>query len=114
MPIPRGAELAARRWCGVGCKKREARITLPRSSGCLNGLQIFQFAGNPRVNADLDRALAFYVDVIGFQVLFDRTEERFVFLDLDGVHLMLEEAAGPGRRFRTAPLEYPYGRGVNF
>jgi catechol 2,3-dioxygenase-like lactoylglutathione lyase family enzyme len=64
--------------------------------------------------ADLDRSLAFYVDVIGFQVLFDRTEERFVFLDLDGVHLMLEEAAGLGRRFRTAPLEYPYGRGVNF
>lgn len=33
--------------------------------------------------ADLDRSLAFYVDVIGFQVLFDRPEERFVFLDLD-------------------------------
>jgi hypothetical protein len=27
---------------------------------------------------------------------------------------MLEEAAGLGRRFRTAPLEHPYGRGVNF
>ena len=26
----------------------------------------------------------------------------------------LEEAGGPGRRFRTAPLEYPYGCGVNF
>jgi len=64
--------------------------------------------------ADLDRALAFYVEVIGCRVLFDRPEERFAFLDLAGVHLMLEEAAGPGRRFRTAPLEYPYGRGVNF
>jgi hypothetical protein len=30
------------------------------------------------------------------------------------MHLMLEEAAGPGRRFRTAPLEHPYGRGANF
>jgi catechol 2,3-dioxygenase-like lactoylglutathione lyase family enzyme len=64
--------------------------------------------------ADLDRSLAFYVNVIGFRVLFDRPEERFVFLDLDGVYLMLEEAAGPGRRFRTAPLEYPYRLGVNF
>ena len=27
---------------------------------------------------------------------------------------MLEEAEGPGRRFRLAPLERPYGRGVNF
>ena len=64
--------------------------------------------------SDLDRSLAFYVGVIGFAVMFDRPEERFAFLDLEGVHLMLEEAAGPGRRFRTAPLEFPYGRGVNF
>jgi len=49
-----------------------------------------------------------------FSVLFDRPEERFAFLDLAGIHIMLEEAAGPGRRFRTAPLEFPYGRGVNF
>ena len=26
---------------------------------------------------------------------------------------MLEEAGGPGRRFRIAPLDHPYGRGVN-
>ena len=26
---------------------------------------------------------------------------------------MLEQADGPGRRFRTAPLEYPFGRGLN-
>jgi catechol 2,3-dioxygenase-like lactoylglutathione lyase family enzyme len=54
------------------------------------------------------------VNVVGFSVLYDRPEERFAFLDLDGARLMLEEAAGPGRRFRTAPLERPYGRGVNF
>jgi catechol 2,3-dioxygenase-like lactoylglutathione lyase family enzyme len=64
--------------------------------------------------SDLDRSLKFYVDVIGFGVLYDRPEERFAFLDLDGARLMLEEAAGPGRRFRSAPLERPYGRGVNF
>ena len=34
-------------------------------------------------------------------------------LERDGVELMIQEAAGPGRRFRTAPLELPYGRGVN-
>jgi hypothetical protein len=26
---------------------------------------------------------------------------------------MLEEAAGPGRRLHPAPLEYPFGRGMN-
>ena len=64
--------------------------------------------------SDLDKSLAFYTGVIGFAVLFDRPEERFAYLRLQGVDLMLEEAAGPGRRFRTAPLQRPYGRGVNF
>ena len=64
--------------------------------------------------ADLQKSLAFYVGVVGCKLLYERPEERFAFLDLEGARLMLEEAVGPGRRFRTAPLEYPYGRGVNF
>ncbi len=64
--------------------------------------------------SDLDKSLTFYVDTIGFQVKYHRMEERFAFLEMDGISLMLQEAAGPGRRFRTAPLEKPYGRGVNF
>jgi len=62
---------------------------------------------------DLAASLRVYTGVFGFKVLFERLEEQFAYLDLEGVHLMLEEAAGPGRRFRTAPLEKPYGRGVN-
>jgi len=46
-------------------------------------------------------------------VLYDRPEERFAMIDLAGARLMLEQADGPGRRFRTAPLEQPFGRGVN-
>jgi catechol 2,3-dioxygenase-like lactoylglutathione lyase family enzyme len=64
--------------------------------------------------SDLDRSLAFYVGVLGFHVRYARPEERFLFLEREGAELMLEEAAGPGRRFRTAPLEAPFGRGVNF
>lgn len=63
---------------------------------------------------DLNRSLYFYTEVLGFTALYERPEERFVFLEREGAALMLEEAAGPGRRFRTAPLEYPYGRGINF
>jgi hypothetical protein len=51
--------------------------------------------------------------VLGFKYHVRRPEERFVYLIREGVHLMLEEASGPGRRFRTAPLEYPFGRGIN-
>jgi catechol 2,3-dioxygenase-like lactoylglutathione lyase family enzyme len=63
--------------------------------------------------ADLDRSLAVYRDVLGFRIHALRPEEKFAYLIRDGAHLMLEEAAGPGRRFHTAPLEHPFGRGVN-
>lgn len=63
--------------------------------------------------SDLDRSLAVYVYVLGFMRHTSRPEERFAYLIRDGVHLMLEEASGPGRRFRTAPLDYPFGRGMN-
>lgn len=63
---------------------------------------------------DLATSLRFYEGVLGFRTLFERTAERFAYLERDGAELMIEEASGPGRRFRTAPLEAPYGRGVNF
>ena len=62
----------------------------------------------------LASSVAFYADVLEFRVLFERAAERFAYLERDGVELMIQEAAGPGRRFRTAPLEVPCGRGVNF
>jgi catechol 2,3-dioxygenase-like lactoylglutathione lyase family enzyme len=64
--------------------------------------------------SDLDDSLRFYIGLAGFRILYGRLEEGFVFLDRDGVHLMLEEAEGPGRRFHKATLERPFGRGVNF
>jgi catechol 2,3-dioxygenase-like lactoylglutathione lyase family enzyme len=63
--------------------------------------------------ADLDRSLSFYVEVLGFRVRHDRPEEAFAYLQRDGAELMLQAAQGPGRRFRTAPLQPPFGRGVN-
>ena len=64
--------------------------------------------------ADLATSLAFYVQLLGWSVAYQRPEERFAYLERDGAQLMLQEATGPGRRFRTAPLAHPYGRGVNF
>jgi catechol 2,3-dioxygenase-like lactoylglutathione lyase family enzyme len=63
--------------------------------------------------ADLSRALRFYVEVCGFRVDYERPEDGFAYLERDGAELMLQVADGPGRRFRTAPLEHPYGRGLN-
>jgi catechol 2,3-dioxygenase-like lactoylglutathione lyase family enzyme len=63
--------------------------------------------------SDLEASLKVYIDIFGFGIHAQRPEERFAYLIREGAHLMLEEAAGPGRRFRTAPLARPYGRGIN-
>ena len=63
--------------------------------------------------ADLERSLAVYVGVLGFTCALQRDEERFAYLIREGAHLMLEEAAERGRRFSLAPLEFPFGRGLN-
>ena len=44
----------------------------------------------------LETSLDFYTTVLGFEVLYERAEERFAMLDIEGARLMLEEAEGPG------------------
>lgn len=63
--------------------------------------------------SDLPRSLAFWRDLCGFGVVYQREEEGFVFLDLEGAQFMLEEVRG-GENWITGPLEAPRGRGINF
>lgn len=69
----------------------------------------------PELNVDnLERALAFYVGLAGFRIRYQRPEDRFAYIEREGAELMMEETFGPGRRWHPAPLEHPYGRGINF
>src|SRR5690606_24430568 len=61
---------------------------------------------------DLSASLKFWVDLCGFSILYQREEERFAFLDLDGAQVMLDELRGNGR-WVTGPLDRPFGRGLN-
>jgi catechol 2,3-dioxygenase-like lactoylglutathione lyase family enzyme len=63
--------------------------------------------------ANVNDSLRFWRDVCGFRVAYDRTDEGFAYLDLDGAQVMLEER-GRGRNWITGPLETPLGRGINF
>jgi lincosamide nucleotidyltransferase A/C/D/E len=63
--------------------------------------------------SDFERSLAFYIEVIGFQVLYERRAERFAYLDLDGAQLMIEQTVDRHRTLVTAELSHPFGRGVN-
>ena len=56
--------------------------------------------------------MLFYVDVLGFEVAYQRTEDKFAYLTLGDAHLMLEQA-DTGRKFLIGPLEHPFGRGMN-
>ena len=62
---------------------------------------------------DLERSRQFWINLCGFEVVYQREEEGFVFLDREGAQFMLEEVRGDDG-WITAPLEAPLGRGVNF
>lgn len=61
--------------------------------------------------SNFERSLYFYVDLLGFCVLYDRPDEKFAYLDRDGAELMLEQPIG--RIWLTGELAHPFGRGVN-
>lgn len=63
---------------------------------------------------DLDRSLEFYLDLLGFRVLYARPEDRFAFLEREGAELMLEQPMAQDRLWPKAELTRPFGRGVNF
>lgn len=66
---------------------------------------------------DIQASLAFWHTVLGFPVKYDRPEEGFAYLDLDGAQLMLcqRDRGALERRgiWDTGLLEYPFGRGIN-
>ena len=61
--------------------------------------------------SNFERSRAFFVDVLGFDVLFTRQDLDFVYLILGSAQLMLE--ADDESAWRTAPLEYPRWRGMD-
>lgn len=62
---------------------------------------------------DVAVSLNVYQEILGFKLVTTRPEEGFAYIRRQGADIMLQQATGPGRRFRTAPLEKPYGRGIN-
>lgn len=65
------------------------------------------------VCSDFPRSLAFYCDICGFRIRYDRPEDRFAYIERDGAELMLEQVTDGPRSFVAAPLEAPFGRGMN-
>ncbi len=66
--------------------------------------------------SDFNRSLNFYRDLIGFEVRYERPEERFAFLELGDIQLMLlaDNDSQHSQHSKTGDLEYPRGQGINF
>jgi catechol 2,3-dioxygenase-like lactoylglutathione lyase family enzyme len=63
--------------------------------------------------ASLARSIEFWCGLCGFEIRYERVHDRFAYIARGSAHVMLEQA-GIGRNWITAPLEPPFGRGVNF
>lgn len=62
--------------------------------------------------ADRTDSLAFWCDLCGFEVTYERPDEGFAYITRGTAHLMLEQE-GVGRNWIPATLERPLGRGIN-
>nr|MCF1499763.1 VOC family protein [Allorhizobium sp. Av2] len=63
---------------------------------------------------DWQASRAFYTQLLGFSIAYERPEEGFSYLTLGGAALMIDQI-GLGRTFEIdgAPPERPFGRGLN-
>jgi catechol 2,3-dioxygenase-like lactoylglutathione lyase family enzyme len=62
---------------------------------------------------DLPDSLNFWVSCLGFTIAYQRPEDGFAYLDLNGAQVMLEQVDPQAGQWLTAPLSKPFGRGIN-
>lgn len=60
--------------------------------------------------SNIETSKNFYL-ALGFKIRYEREEDKFCFLELEGNQLMIEEINGHWND--QAELEYPFGRGIN-
>lgn len=61
--------------------------------------------------SDINKSKSFYIDILGFNLEYERITDKFAFLSYGKAQIMIEEVNG---YWNTGNLRYPFGRGVNF
>lgn len=61
--------------------------------------------------SNLDVSKKFYINILGFNLEYERLKDKFVFLSYGDAQIMIEEVNG---HWDTGELQYPLGRGINF
>ena len=58
---------------------------------------------------DINKSKDFYIS-IGFKIMYERIEDKFCFLELEGNQLMIQEE---NDTWNVGDMQYPFGRGIN-
>ncbi|MDO4996781.1 MAG: VOC family protein [Bacilli bacterium] len=58
---------------------------------------------------DIEVSKKFYLS-LGFHIVYERIDDKFAFIELDGNQIMIEEI---NNNWNVGPLERPFGRGIN-
>lgn len=61
---------------------------------------------------NLEKSLEFY-KTAGFKIEYDRPENKFAFISLGEIQLMLQELT-TNEKWNVGELTYPFGNGINF
>lgn len=58
---------------------------------------------------DINRSKDFYIS-LGFEIKYERPENKFAFIQLEGNQPMLDQING---NWSVGKMEYPFGNGIN-
>jgi catechol 2,3-dioxygenase-like lactoylglutathione lyase family enzyme len=63
---------------------------------------------------DWRKSRNFYCEILGFKCLYERPEDGFCYLSVNGAEIMIDQI-GEGRTFDDGhlPVKYPFGQGLN-
>ncbi len=59
--------------------------------------------------SNINKSKEFYLK-LGFNIMYERVEDKFIFLQLEDNQIMIEEN---NNNWNTGEMDYPYGRGIN-
>lgn len=64
--------------------------------------------------SDFKQSLDFYIRLAGFKILYERIENDFAMLEINGAQLMIEGLTSKSRSWFVGEMEKPFGRGMHF
>ena len=66
-------------------------------------------------DSDIAKTKSFYMNTLGFSMMYERPENKFLRVERQGSEFMFVEYNPENKtQWILVPLEYPYGRGISF